>query len=57
MPAESSIVTPLAPGVTRDAVIAVLHKHDSYIKITCPQLVDYKHVSGTPGIGNKCVCM
>lgn len=52
----STIVTPLAAGVTRDAVIAVLHQHESYIKITCPQLIDYKHISGTPGVGNTCVC-
>lgn len=52
----STIVTPLSAGVTREAVISVLHKHESYIKITCPQLIDYKHVSGTPGVGNTCKC-
>lgn len=56
MPTESTIITPLAAGVTPDAVIAVLHNHESYIKITCPQLIEYKHVSGTPGLGNTCVC-
>lgn len=52
----STITTPLSAGVTREAVIAVLHNHESYIKITCPQLIDYKHISGTPGVGNTCKC-
>lgn len=55
MPSEATITTPLAAGVKEDAVIASLHNHDVYIKITCPQLIDYKKISGEPAIGEACV--
>ena len=55
MPSEATITTLLAAGVKEEAVIASLHNHDIYIKITCPQLIDYKKISGEPAIGNSCV--
>lgn len=55
MPSEATITTPLAAGVKEEAVIASLHNHDIYIRITCPQLIDYKKISGEPAIGETCV--
>ncbi|KAK7936687.1 uncharacterized protein PG986_015125 [Apiospora aurea] len=34
--------------VSRDAVLAALHDHDRYIRTTCPQLVNYAHISSNP---------
>lgn len=55
MPSEATITTPLATGVKEEAVIASLHNHDTYIRITCPQLIDYKKISGDPAAGEVCV--
>lgn len=55
MPSEATITTPLAAGVNEEAVIASLHNHDTYIRVTCPQLIDYKKVSGEPAIGEPCI--
>ncbi|KAI0471807.1 hypothetical protein GGR56DRAFT_677678 [Xylariaceae sp. FL0804] len=55
MPTETKISTPLPAGVSQQAVIAALHDHDNYIRTTCPQLISYKHVSGSPGGGAPCV--
>ncbi|KAI0909027.1 hypothetical protein F4824DRAFT_40676 [Ustulina deusta] len=55
MAAETVITTPLPAEATEQAVINSLHNHDLYIKITCPQLISQKHVSGTPGPGQPCV--
>lgn len=56
MPSEATITTPLSAGVKEEAVIASLHNHDIYIKVTCPQLIDYKKISGgEPVIGETCV--
>lgn len=55
MPSEAVITTPLAAGVKEDAIIASLHNHDIYIKVTCPQLIEYKTISGESAIGEACV--
>lgn len=55
MPSEATITTPLAAGIKEEAVIASLHDHDVYIKVTCPQLISYKKISGEPVIGEACV--
>ncbi|KAI1340909.1 hypothetical protein F5Y15DRAFT_36022 [Xylariaceae sp. FL0016] len=55
MPSETSISTPLPAGASPDALISSLHIHELYIKTTCPQLISYAHVSGTPGIESPCV--
>ncbi|KAK8117951.1 uncharacterized protein PG998_006232 [Apiospora kogelbergensis] len=48
MPSETTITTPIPTSVSRDAVLAALHDHDRYIRTTCPQLIDYAHVSSNP---------
>ncbi|KAI3394462.1 hypothetical protein diail_2654 [Diaporthe ilicicola] len=55
MPSEATVTTPLTAGVEEEAVIASLHNHGTYIKITCPQLIAYKKISGEPAIGKSCV--
>lgn len=57
MPSQASVTTSLPAGVKREAVIAAMHDHDRYIRTTCPQLIDYKKISGSPGVGFSCVCM
>ncbi|KAF2668654.1 hypothetical protein BT63DRAFT_282420 [Microthyrium microscopicum] len=42
----TTITTPLLEGLAPEKVIAVFHDHDTYIKATCPQLIDYKLESG-----------
>ena len=54
MPSEATITTPLAAGVKEEAVTASLHDHDISIRITWPQLIDYKKISGEPAIGEAC---
>ncbi|KAK8076690.1 hypothetical protein PG994_003962 [Apiospora phragmitis] len=48
MPSETTITTPIPTSVSRDAVLAALHDHDRYIRTTCPQLINYAHVSSNP---------
>ncbi|KAK2614762.1 hypothetical protein N8I77_001565 [Diaporthe amygdali] len=55
MPSEATITTTLATGVKEEAVIASLHNHEVYIKVTCPHLIDYKKISGEPAVGQSCV--
>lgn len=57
MPSQTKVTTSLPAGVTRDTVIAAMHDHDRYIKTTCPDLIEYKRVSGSPEVGTSCVCM
>lgn len=55
MPVETAISTPIPAGLTAEALVAILHDHDRYIKTTCPQLVSYTLVSGSPAVGEACV--
>lgn len=54
-PVETHISTEIPAGTSAQAVIAVLHDHDQYIKTACPQLISYKLISGTPALGAPCV--
>ncbi|KAH6647239.1 hypothetical protein BKA67DRAFT_663576 [Truncatella angustata] len=56
-PVQTSISTPMPAGTSASAVIAVLHDHDQYIKMACPQHISYKLVSGTPGAGLDAACV
>ncbi|KAK8108480.1 hypothetical protein PG984_014281 [Apiospora sp. TS-2023a] len=51
MPSETTITTPIPTTVPRDAVLAALHDHDRYIRTTCPQLINYVHISSNPATG------
>ncbi|KAK7961131.1 hypothetical protein PG996_011774 [Apiospora saccharicola] len=51
MPSETTIITPIPTSVSRDAVLAALHDHDRYIRTTCPQLINYVHISSNPATG------
>lgn len=48
MPSETTITTPIPTSVSRDTVLAALHDHDRYIRTTCPQLINYTHISSNP---------
>ncbi|KAF7526843.1 hypothetical protein G7054_g10645 [Neopestalotiopsis clavispora] len=54
-PVETSISTSIPAGTSPQAVIAVLHDHDQYIKTACPQHISYKLISGTPALNEPCV--
>lgn len=56
MPSQTSVTTSLPAGVRRETVIAAMHNHELYIKTTCPDLIDFKKISGNPEIGYSCVC-
>ncbi|KAI0381894.1 hypothetical protein F5Y04DRAFT_254594 [Hypomontagnella monticulosa] len=43
---ETTIKTPLPKGVDPSTVTKLLHDHETYIRITCPQLISYSQVSG-----------
>jgi hypothetical protein len=43
-----TIKTPLSENVSAAELVRSLHDHDSYIKITCPQLISYELESGVP---------
>ncbi|KAI0852320.1 hypothetical protein F5Y00DRAFT_193100 [Daldinia vernicosa] len=45
MPAETTISTPLPAGVQPSVLVALLHDHEIYIRITCPQLISYTRIS------------
>jgi hypothetical protein len=55
MAPTTTISVPIPEGVTAEAVVKILHDHDAYIKITCPQLVSYKLVSGDASTNEPCV--
>lgn len=57
MPSQATVTTPLPTGVRREAIVAALHDHDNYISITCPDLIAYHKISGTPDIASPCICM
>jgi hypothetical protein len=48
MAPTTTITTPIPTGVTPDAIIQILHDHESYIKLTCPLLISFKFESGDP---------
>jgi len=50
-----TISTDLPAGLSPQALIAVLHNHDAYIKATCPQLISQELVSGDPKSQEPCV--
>lgn len=54
-PTETSISTSIPAGTTAAGVISTLHDHERYIKITCPQLISFKHVSGSAEMGAPAV--
>lgn len=54
-PIETSISTSIPAGTSAEAVIAVLHDHDQYIRTACPQLISYRLVSGTPELNRVCM--
>ncbi|OTA99924.1 hypothetical protein M426DRAFT_66921 [Hypoxylon sp. CI-4A] len=47
MPVETTISTPLPAGVRPASVISLLHNHETYIRVTCPQLISYHRVSSS----------
>jgi ferredoxin-thioredoxin reductase catalytic subunit len=55
MASKTSISTPIPPEVNSQSVIQGLHNHESYIRTTCPQLISYTHLSGSPALGEPCV--
>jgi hypothetical protein len=55
MPVETKISTAIPANVNVQFVTEHLHDHDFYIKTTCPQLISYKHVSGSSEVGQPCV--
>ncbi|CAN8095197.1 unnamed protein product [Discula destructiva] len=55
MPSQANITTRFPAGIKRDAVIATLHDHDIYIRTTCPDVIEFHKISGTPAVGSSCV--
>ncbi|ORY68430.1 uncharacterized protein BCR38DRAFT_471995 [Pseudomassariella vexata] len=53
MPAETTISTIIPASTSPESVLKALHDHECYIRITCPQLISYKHISGTPNQLNE----
>jgi hypothetical protein len=54
-PVETAISTPIPAGLSAEALVTILHDHDRYIKTTCPQLISYNKVSGSPAVDEACV--
>jgi hypothetical protein len=50
-----TISTPLPNDISPDAIIALLHDHETYIKLTCPQLISHKLESGDASASEPCV--
>ncbi|KAI1397842.1 hypothetical protein F4819DRAFT_490183 [Hypoxylon fuscum] len=46
MPVETTITTPLPAGCQPVGVLAYLHDHQAYIRITCPQIISHRRLSG-----------
>jgi len=55
MTPTTTVSTPLPTGCTPEQAIAALHNHELYIRITCPQLVSHKLLSGKPDVNEPCV--
>jgi hypothetical protein len=49
----TTITTPLPADLAPEKVISVFHDHDTYIRATCPQLVEYKLESGDASSKNE----
>jgi len=54
MAPTSTISTPLPVDLTPSQLTNILHDHDAYIKLTCPQLISYEKESGDPS-ADSCV--
>jgi hypothetical protein len=48
MAPTTTITTALPDNVSASELVKFLHDHDTYIKITCPQLISYELESGVP---------
>jgi len=53
----TSVTTPITEGTSPAQVIAALHNHELYIKTTCPSLVSYNLISGTPSSDSSEPCV
>jgi len=55
MAPTATITTALPVDITPAQLTSILHDHDAYIRLTCPQLVSYEKESGDPTTDTPCV--
>jgi hypothetical protein len=55
MAPTSTINTPLPTDISPDSLISLLHNHETYIKLTCPELISHELESGDSASSEPCV--